>query len=433
VVDPAHERPVRAGAGGDMSERRRVLQITVCKFPPEIRVLKEARTLRDAGYDSAVLCPPLAGRPDTETWNGIRIFRPAVLRSAASAADKVLFQSLFFSPAWWRAVREVVREFQPHVLHVHDIWLARSVFAAANGQRIVTDLHENMPAAVEEYAKAYAGAFRLFHKIFKTRPRVLRYERSVLRRSDRALVTVQEGGARVLEEHPALPRERVVVVENLENKDFANGAAATPPPAPNDSPSVLYVGGFGPHRGIDTLIRAMAYLREWKVDVRLDLVGATRGSNYVRMLHELIRELDIASHVHVVEWVPSDSVPELIRRATIGAVPHHSNPHTDSTIPHKLYQYMIVSTPVLVSTSAPLARTVMAARAGAVFRAGDPQDCAEKIRQLLADPGARERLATAGHDYVMRAGHNWEDEAGPILLRAYEGLFGDGARPQAVR
>lgn len=412
----------------------RVLQVTLCKFPPEIRVLKNAKTLRDAGYESAVLCPAIGQQPEEEHWNGIRIFRPSELAPAKTAVDKVLFQSAYFSPAWWRATRAVLRSYRPAVVHIHDIWLARSVLAAVTSQRVVMDLHENMPAAVDEYVKAYHGAFRLFNQVFKSRSRVYRYEASALQRSDSVLVVVEEARARVLAEHPTLDPEKVVVVENLESKDFLaslDQAAAQAVPA-DDVASILYVGGFGPHRGIDTLIEAVAHLKAWGVPVRLDLVGATRGSHYVQMLHALIERLNVGSHVRVVKWVDPESVPTLIRQATLAAVPHHSNPHTDATIPHKLFQYMMVGTPVLVSTSAPLARTVHAAKSGIVFEAGHPLDCAEKIRAALVDRQALRALGNNGHDYVMRQQHNWEEESAPALLQAYGSLVKGTPKQVAV-
>lgn len=409
--------------------RPRVLQITACPFPPEIRVLKAARSLRDAGYDSAVMCPPMAGRPEYEEWNGITILRPGSLAMAAASWDKLLFQSAFFSPAWWRAIREARERFRPHVLHVHDIWLARTAFSARGTEKVVMDLHENMPAAVVEYLKAYKGALETFNAVFKTHRRVLRYERSVLRRSDLVLAVVEEAADRVHADHPGL-RRKVAVVENLESKAFLLDARSAPTVAdPDPRPSVLYIGGFGPHRGIDTLIRAAALLKEWGVAVRVDLIGAKPGA-YVDMMRALVDELDVTSHVRMVEWVPAEAVLSLIKSASIGAVPHHSNPHTDSTIPHKLYQYMIASTPVLVSTSAPLARTVRAARAGGIFVAGDPPSCAGKIREMLADPVVLRTYGANGHDYVLRQGHNWEEESTPALLAAYGSLLGaDQARP----
>ena len=384
-------------------------------------MLKHAKSLRDADYPSAVLCPPMKDRPARETWKGIEIFRPESLARAATPIDKVLYQSSYFSPAWRRAVSEVIAEWSPTVLHIHDIWLARSAFAARTNQKVVLDLHENMPAAVVEYLKAYKGAQKAFNFVFKPHARVLRYERAMLQRSDRVLVVVQEAGERVKETHPRLPAEKVVVVENLESRDFL--ASATGDAASEDAmPTVLYIGGFGPHRGIDTLIRAMQHLKAWNVRVRLDLIGAT-GGTYVQMLRDLVAELDVSGHVNMVQWVPADKVLSYIRNATIGAVPHHSNPHTDSTIPHKLFQYMIAATPVLVSTSAPLARTVTAARAGAIFRAGDAQHCAETIRDMLQDRTRLQQYGENGHSYVIREGHNWEDEAAPILVEMYDALL----------
>lgn len=404
-----------------MPKQRRVLLVTACPFPPEIRVLKEARSLYEAGYGSAVLCPPMTGRPARETWNGIDIFRPESLAAAASTLDKLLYQATFFSPAWYHAVRAVVEEFRPSALHVHDIWLARTVFAARAGVKVVIDLHENMPAAVVEYLKGYRGALKLFNRTVKARSRVLRYERAVLRRSDRTLVVVDEAADRVRAEHAGLAPDKVVVVENLESKHFLT-APDSDGISPDDTPSILYIGGFGPHRGLDTLIEAMKYLKSWNVTVRLDLIGARPGT-YRNMLAELIARLDVGSHVNMVEWVPAEKVLCYIRSTTIGAVPHHSNPHTDTTIPHKLFQYMIAGTPVLVSTSAPLARTVTAARAGGVFRAGDAEHCAEVIRAMLREPDRLRECGANGRAYVIRDGHNWEDEAAPELIRVYDALL----------
>src|SRR6185436_13223389 len=133
---------------------------------------------------SGVLCPPIAGRPERETWRGIEIFRPASLGAAARIGDKLLFHAAFFSPAWNRALREVIAEYEPDVLHVHDVWLGRTVLRARTTQKIVMDLHENMPAAVVEYLGGYRGPAKLFHTVFKGRQRVLRYEKALLRQSD---------------------------------------------------------------------------------------------------------------------------------------------------------------------------------------------------------------------------------------------------------
>lgn len=402
---------------------KRILQITANPFPPEIRVVKEGVSLAEAGYESAVLCPPIQGRPERETWRSIRVFRPVSLHAAASMLDKLLYHAAFFSPAWYRAIREVLADYQPDTIHVHDIWLGRTVFLARGRQKVVIDLHENMPAAVVEYLGAYRGMAKLFHAVFKNRTRVLRYEGALLRKSDRVLVVVEEALRRVLQEHPQL-RGRVINVENLESKGFVAQGGGSPKVIKNDHFSLLYIGGFGPHRGIDTLIRAMRYVKDWRLGLRLYLVGAREGSSYLEMLKELVRELDVGSHVSMIGWVPAERVLAYIRQASAGAVPHHANPHNDNTIPHKLYQYMIAGTPVFASTSSPLARTVRSARAGVVFKAGDALDCATKLREMLHDPEQLRRYGESGRNYVLQQGHNWEEAAAPNLIAAYDDLLG---------
>jgi glycosyltransferase involved in cell wall biosynthesis len=402
---------------------KRILQITACPFPPEIRVVKEGISLQIAGYQSAVLCPPSKGRPERETWREIQIFRPTSLSASEKTIDKFLYQTTFFSPSWFYAIKQVIAEYHPDVIHVHDIWLGRTVFWAESGQKIVMDLHENMPAAVVEYVKGYRGLFKWFTAVFKNPNRVLRYERSLLNKSDKVFVVVEEALERVLETHAHLGKEKVINIENLESKEFLNGLHESEQVIEKDLFSVLYIGGFGPHRGIDTLIRSMQHIKKWGLKVRLYLVGARGNSGYLRILKDLIRSLDVASHITIIEWVPSESVLAYIRQASVGAVPHHSNPHTNSTVPHKLYQYMIASTPVLVSSSPPLARAVRTANSGVVFEAGNDLDCAKKIRRMFDNPTELEKYGVNGFNYVIRDGHNWEEESAPSLVASYDSLL----------
>ena len=85
---------------------------------------------------------------------------------------------------------------------------------------------------------------------------------------------------------------------------------------------------------------------------------------------------------------------------------------------------MIARRPVLVSSSAPLARTVRQAQAGLVFAAGDGGDCAEKILALADDTNGCTKFADNGYRYVMDQGHNWEEESAPRLIESYDRLFG---------
>ena len=112
-----------------------------------------------------------------------------------------------------------------------------------------------------------------------------------------------------------------------------------------------------------------------------------------------------------------------ILQADLCCVPHNSNPHTDSTIPHKLFQYMIAKRPILVSSSAPLQRIIDDSKAGLAFKAGDFNDCAEKILIMVNDKKKLKDYAQNGYKYVTTDEQNWEMKSALNLVSAYQGLF----------
>ena len=104
----------------------------------------------------------------------------------------------------------------------------------------------------------------------------------------------------------------------------------------------------------------------------------------------------------------------------VGVVPYRDNPHTATTIPHKLTQYMAFGLPVLVSDVAPLERVIEETAGGAVFPAGDPRGFATAAIELATNPEETRRLgANAGH--AVSTTYNWET-AGDALEATYEDL-----------
>jgi glycosyltransferase involved in cell wall biosynthesis len=402
-------------------KKQKVLHVTKARFPPEIRVMKEVSTLTESGYQCAVLCMPFEDQAEYEVWNQVEVFRPNLLRERL-VIDKIFEQASFFSLAWFKALKDVINVFNPNIIHVHDIWLGRVVFAVRRSQFVALDLHENMPAAVVEYLNGYKGFQWIFRKIFHSYKRIFNYENQLLKSADLIFVVVEEARERVICEHGLIEKSKVINVENLESKKFLLNNKAEKPLFEKDHFSVLYIGGFGPHRGIDTLIRSMSIIKKKGLRIKVHLIGAILGQ-YLDMLNDLIESLNLEDYVVIHKWVNSSKVLANIKNADLCCVPHNSNSHTDTTIPHKLYQYMISSRPVLVSSSTPLARTVQSSKSGLVFKAGDYRDCADKITEIYNNKDLANRLANNGYKYVTEKGHNWEDESAPRLISAYDKIF----------
>ena len=146
--------------------------------------------------------------------------------------------------------------------------------------------------------------------------------------------------------------------------------------------------------------------------VLLKIVGA-RG-DYASELVKFARDIGVGERVELVEWIPLEEVPTTILECDIGIIPHKKHPHTDATIPHKLFQYMLASRPVIVSNCRPLERIVNETKAGIVFESGNPSDLLEKMLRLITNPDLCLELGSNGREASMGY-YSWEIEGQKLV------------------
>jgi len=80
--------------------------------------------------------------------------------------------------------------------------------------------------------------------------------------------------------------------------------------------------------------------------------------------------------------------------ASVGVIPFISTLQTEAALPHKLFQYMALGLPTVVSDCSAMRGIVESTGAGLVARAGDSTDLAEKILSL-ADEEQAARVSSA--------------------------------------
>ena len=171
---------------------------------------------------------------------------------------------------------------------------------------------------------------------------------------------------------------------------------------------VSYVGGVGSHRGLDTALRGVALAAEAVPELLLLIVGVNERSRVV--LEREIALLGVSHLVELVDWQPFEKVREFIKYSDVALVPHNKSEHTQTTIPHKLFQYMISERPVLVSSCRPLKRVVDDSGCGLVFDADNPQDFAQKLIVLNQDREAAEQMGRNGREAALGP-YSWRHDA----------------------
>ncbi len=400
----------------------KILMILNKHFPPDIRVEKEAKALINAGYEVYLLSLGKKGIPESENINGINIIRTPP-QSFLSKAWRFFWFSIFFdNPLWKRYLRDVIKQYEIDVVHVHDLPLVKSAISAAKKFDIpvIADLHENYPEAVKVWRK---GKMSLKRKILNVAIPVWRWkrlEKAILQCVDGVITVVDEAKEHYVNDCKIPPQKVTVVMnaEDLEEFGKLNVDKSLIEKYENNF-IISYIGGFGPHRGIDVAIRSMPKVLKEIPEAKLLLVGGM-NSEYEMYLKKLCRNLKVENSVEFTGWVDFSLVSSYIAASDVCLVPHYASGHTNTTIPHKLFQYMAMRKPVVVSDCKPLKRIVEECKCGLVFPSENHEKMAEAVIKLYKDVDYARMMGENGRRAVEKK-YNWKNEA-KKLIKLYETL-----------
>ena len=393
----------------------RILHVTLDGPAHNPRMLKENQTYIEAGAEVFALVVGEQRDEDlVDDIKGATLITYRLPRWRALRA-KIASQALFRSRDFRTAIERAIAEHSPDIIQAHDMFVAGSALAARPPIPVVLDLHEHYPAATEVYRTAYPTLKRALFGAFQYRRRMERIETRYINKSALTLTVTEEATERVINKCPSAT---VATVPNVERQGFGVAGSVADEPRRADEFSMTYVGSFENHRGLDTVVRAVALMKN--PFLKVELIGA-RDSDYVRWLRDEIVRLNIGDSVVLHGWIPSDEVSRAIDSADLALVPHAPNDQTNATLPHKLFQYMTRGKPVLVSSCPPLAKHIRAADSGFVFTAGDERDCARAITEALERRGDLQQLGENGRRYVTEK-MNWELVSEPALLSAISHL-----------
>jgi glycosyltransferase involved in cell wall biosynthesis len=392
-------------------------------YPDDIRVRKEARALADRGNEVFLLCYRKKGEAKYEDRDGMKIFRVFIgqTRIAEGLWDMVN-ACFFYHPLIGHALKRFVAENNIEILHVHDLPLAGTVETTARRKNLkwVLDLHENYPEGLKIWYKwRKSTLIRMKNRVFFGYKRWLRFERRASERCDRIIAVVDEMKERIVQNYGISPG-KIHVISNTESSDFTDQKIIENIYGDISGRFiVLYAGGLGPHRGVDTVIRAFSMISD-RQDIFFVIVGSG-NRDVVQSLRNLADKLGVSGKVVFKGYQPFQHFFSYMSQASVSVIPHTDNSHTNHTIPHKLFQSMMAGRPVLVSTCKPLKRTVEQAESGLVFEAGNPDDCAQKILSLYRNRDLALKLGKNGIEATINGTLNWET-TGSRLADLYDDI-----------
>ena len=177
---------------------------------------------------------------------------------------------------------------------------------------------------------------------------------------------------------------------------------------------LLYTGKIGPERGLNIPVLAMKKISSEIPNAILLIVG---DGEYKLELIKLTNENKLNDFVRFISWKGHNKLNSFLSLASICIIPQPYNEFINTTIPHKLFEYMSKGKTILVSDAKPLKRIVEETKTGIYFKSNDVQDFALKVIEL----------SNSGIDYAnnglkaIELKYNWSNDA-IKLIQMYKNL-----------
>jgi glycosyltransferase involved in cell wall biosynthesis len=147
--------------------------------------------------------------------------------------------------------------------------------------------------------------------------------------------------------------------------------------------SLICVKGLYPVGDPETLVRALALLKKRGIPFRF--VHAGLGPLYEPMIR-LSRALSIEKEVRFLNRLPHAEIPVYLARASVMVLSSRRE-----ACPHVIGEAMMMGRPVVATATTGAAELIRDGDTGWLARTGDPEDLADKIARVIADPeGGRE-------------------------------------------
>lgn len=381
-------------------------------YPWDIRIEKICNTLIENAYEVHMVSNNKNNRVTFEVVNGINIHRIRHFK------HRFLGFPAFFNPVWFFKINAITRLIMPKLIIVRDLplCLTSQLIGKLNKAPVIFDMAENYPEAVREWGKV--GDYSFFQKTIRNVLLLKIMEYLSIRNSDMIFVVSDENRYRLMQS--SIDGGKIKVLLNTPSKSHLLPSLEHRVRAKMLSDGdlvLLYIGGFEFHRGLNNVIRGMPDIIQSIPNVKLLLVGDGPSRKFYE---KQVKEKNIEKHVFFVGFVDFPKIFEYIKDSDICLVPHIRSPHTDTTLPNKLFDYMGMGKPVLVSNCIPLKRIVTDENCGEFFDSENPDDFSTKTIKLLKDEN-RYKMGENGRKAVLSR-YNWDNDK-EILINTVNELI----------
>lgn len=384
-------------------------------FPPDPRVENEALTLIKAGHQVFLFCLHYGDQIEEEDVNGIH-----VRRYKSTKFEYKMSALVYTIPLYKLSMAKKIKLFlevhKIEALHIHDIQIASASFKAIKGKDIpvVLDLHENRPEIMKFYPhlQKFPGSYIIQPSAWK------KQEKKYIEKSTHTIVVTEESKQEIVK-RCSVEEKSIVVVPNTVRESFYKTKSIDAKVLEKYKSNfvLLYLGDTGIRRGLPTAISSVVKLKNTIPNIKLVIVGKSSSD---ALLLEMVKTLEVEEEVDFLGWKDVSLFPSYIAASSVCISPLHRNIHHDTTYANKIFQYMSLGKPLLVSDATAQKSIIEKARSGMIHIEKDSEDFSEKVIELFSDEKLRKQLGEQGKKFIENE-FSWE-QTSKNLVHLYNKL-----------
>jgi glycosyltransferase involved in cell wall biosynthesis len=276
--------------------------------------------------------------------------------------------------------------------HAHDPELLPVLqLLRRSGKHVVFDMHENLPKAV--LTKNWIPSL--------CRRAAARCVRTVERRllSDLPIVFAEESYRRDY----AWAQKTCVVLNMPVLEAFPSAHAQS-----NSPTTLAYMGNLAVERGSLVMLEAVRLLKSGGLDLQFECLGRSEDSHRAELL--AFQERHGLSGVRLRGQLPPRECWKIMAECHIGLAVLKPDPNYVESYPTKMFEYMALGMPVVVSNFPLYRRIVESVACGICVDPLDPHAVAQAVRWLVEHPTEAKAMGARGRRAV-EAKYNWSNEA----------------------
>lgn len=345
---------------------------------------KQAVSLRQAGYEVTLI----SHHPESTTRDGIEI---EALPPVDTHWDR--FVDL------WDLYKSAIKK-DADVYHLHDPGLlpVGVGLSARTDAKIIYDVHEQYEKAFQYYdfpPDFITPAFVKFYPRFQSLC-CMKFDGVITTNLSTTKQFRQAGHQNVVAIHnyPITDKIKIGKADVESTADFI----------------LAYVGSMGPIRGLKQMLNCTHKLCDQGYDVELWLLGDL--GQYKEMVISHTERHNIKDNIRLFGYVDYSEIFSYLQNADVGLVFLDPN-YIQHDIPTKLFEYMYVNLPVVVTRTESTERIVDRSF-GRLTEFNDIDDQARVIGDLLDNPEQRRSMGKYGQELVEKR-YNWEHEEDRLI------------------